>query len=452
MEPFKRVSFLSIMLCTALILAFACNKQTDFGADLLGSDVLPLRFDDTLSLQVINASFDSIPTYLITPESNDNGVLLAGNLKDPLFGKVKSDAYLVFQPDRLITNHEPANYRLDSIVLSLSVDPNLFYGDTLIPMNINIDRIDENMFTDSVIYSTRTLATSQRIGSITGLQFTPRTTTQVIDTSASPPDTTQVPFFISTRLSQSLGQELLEAKVYDSIPKFIDRFKGIKISVENEASLFAINVLGSRTRITLHYHEDTIARTIVMQVNQIGRRFSHFEMDPSQSTAGEYLDSPEKGDEYMTLQGMAGLRPKIIFPNLDQYKGKGIKLVQLEMTIADDISGNPGPNFSEVDQIAASGVNTAGDLSLIDDYVSLLRDNQLVLFGGRPRIDLVNGIKVKRYTINMTQHFLRMVKGDESNEMMLSVAGSFRRANRVILYGPGHQTYPLRLKIAYSDL
>lgn len=452
MKPFRRVHFLSIMLCLALIAAFACNKQTDFGADLLGNDIIPLRFDDTLSLQVINSSFDSIPTYLITAESNDNGVLLAGNMKDPLFGKVKSDAYLVFQPDRLITNHEPANYRLDSIVLSLSVDPNLFYGDTLIPMNINIDRISENMFTDSVIYSNRTLATSERIGSITGLQFTPRTTTQVIDTSASPPDTTLVPFFISTRLSQTFGQELLDARVYDSIPKFTDLFKGIKISVDNEASLFAINVLGSRTRITLHYTEDTIARTIVMQVNQVGRRFSHFEMDPSQSTAGEYLDSPAKGNEYMTLQGMAGLRPKIIFPNLDQYKGKGIKLVQLEMTVAEDITGNPDPIFREVDQMAASGVNTGGSLTLIDDYVSLLRENQLALFGGRLRIDLVNGVKVKRYTINMTQHFLRMIKGDETNEMMLSVLGGFRRPNRVILYGPGHSTYPLRLKIAYSDL
>ncbi len=450
MEPFKRVSFLSIMLCTALILAFACNKQTDFGADLLGSDVLPLRFDDTVSLQVINSSIDSIPTFDIQSAASDN-ILLAGNLQDPLFGKVKSDAYLVFQPDRLLTNFEPANYVFDSLVLSLSVDPNLFYGDTLIPMNINIDRISENMFTDSVIYSTRTLATSERIGSITGLQFTPKTTTQVIDTSTSTPDTTLIPFFIRTRLSDALGLELLNAKVYDSIPKFTNLFKGVKISVENEASLFAINVIGTRTRMVLHYHEDTIARTIIMQVNQVGRRFSHFDMDPSPALAGQYLDSAEKGEEYMTLQGMAGLRPKIIFPNLDQYKGKGIKLAQLEMTIA-DIPGNPGPNFKEVEQMAVSGLNTAGGFTLIEDFVSLGEKNLLNLFGGNPRIDLVNGVKVKRYTINMTQHFIRMLQAEETNEVILSVLGGARRANRVILYGPGHPTYPLRLKIAYSDL
>lgn len=451
MKPFKRVSYLSIMLCLALIVAFACNKQTDFGADLLGNDVIPLRFDDTLSLQVINTSVDSVPTFDIASAATDN-ILMAGNIQDPLFGKVKSDAYLVFQPDRIIEDFDPTKYEFDSLVFSLSVDPNIFYGDTLIPMNINIERISENMLTDSVIYSTRTLATSESIGSISNLQFTPKMTTEVIDSSGGVTDTTQVPFFIRTRLSDALGMELLNAQVYDSIPKFIDRFKGIKISVENESSLFAIDVSGSRTRMVLHYHEDTVARTIIMLVNPVQRRFSHFEMDHTQSTAGQYLNSLEKGDEYMTLQGLAGIRPKIIFPNLDQYKGRGIKLVQLEMTVAADIAGNPHPNFKEVEQMAVSGVNTDGSLTLIEDFTSLFTINQLNLFGGSPRIDLVNGVKVKRYTINMTQHFIRMLKGDETNEIILSVLGGSRRANRIILYGPGHSTYPLRLKIAYSDL
>jgi hypothetical protein len=450
MKPFKGVSYLSIMLCLALIVAFACNKQTDFGADLLGNDVIPLKFDDTLSLQVINTSVDSVPTFDIASASSDN-ILMAGNLQDPLFGKVKSDAYLVFQPDRIIEDFDTTGLVFDSLVFSLSVDPNIFYGDTLIPMNINIERISENMFTDSVIYSTRSLATSGSIGSISNLQFTPKKTTEVIDSSAGVKDTTQVPFFIRTRLSDALGLELFNADVYDSIPKFTDLFKGVKISVENESSLLAIDVSGSRTRMVIHYH-DTIPRTIVLVVNPSTRRFSHFEMDHSQSTAGQYKNSLEKGDEYMTLQGLAGLRPKIIFPNLDKYKGRGIKFVQLEMTVAADISGNPGPNFREVDQMAASGVNTAGTLTLIEDFTSLFTRNQLNLFGGSPRIDLVDGVKVKRYTINMTQHFIRMLKGDETNEVMLSVLGGSRRANRVILYGPGHSTYPLRLKIAYSDL
>lgn len=452
MKPFKRVHFLSIMLCLALIAAFACNKQTDFGADLLGNDVIPLRFDDTMSLQVINSSIDSILIFDLSTAATDN-ILLAGNIQDPLFGKVKSDAYIVFEPDRLITNYDPTNLTYDSLVLSLSIDPNLHYGDTLIPMNINFDRIAEDMFTDSIIYSSRTLPVAERIGSINGLQFTPRTTTitQVIDSSGTVTDSTIIPFFISTKLSDALGQELLESRIFDSIPKFLDKFKGIRISVENEAVLFAINLSGSRTKMVLHYH-DSIPRTIEMVINPASKRFSHFEMDPSQALAGQYLDSTEKGEEYIALQGMAGIRPRIIFPNLDQYKGKGIKLVQLEMTIAENIPGNPGPNFREVEQIAVSAVNTGGSLTLIDDFTSLRDINLLSQFGGSPRTDLVNGVKVKRYTINMTQHFLRMVKGDETNEIMLSVLGGARRPNRVMMYGPGHSTYPLRLKIAYSDL
>ncbi len=130
MKPFKRVSFLSIMLCLALIVAFACNKQTNFGADLLGSDVIPLQFDDTLRLQAINTTVDSVLTYDVTSTVFENNIVLAGNIQDPLFGKVKSDAYLVFQPDRLIADHDITNLHFDSLVLSLSVDQTLFYGVT----------------------------------------------------------------------------------------------------------------------------------------------------------------------------------------------------------------------------------------------------------------------------------------------------------------------------------
>ena len=87
----------------------------------------------------------------------------------------------------------------------------------------------------------------------------------------------------------------------------------------------------------------------------------------------------------------------------------------------------------------------------MNEVLTFATPNLISNLGGRVVEDIIDGMRVRKYTITMTAHILRMLSGLETNRIILAPFGTSKRANRVIVYGPGHSRFPMQLKLIVTD-
>lgn len=441
----------SLLLIAVFSLFLACNKSSDFGSDLLSDDFLQVRFDDTLRLTGRNVLADSVRTFDLLTAATDS-ILILGNMEDPYFGRVKSEIFFNVRPTRTLVGLDRDSLELDSLVLRLGVDAATVYGDTLKPANIRVFRLAEQLPADSSFYSnSNRLAELNPLGTLDDYLFTPRTPIQHIDSSAGKPDTLYSHSYFTVRLADALGQEMLDdPTVFDSLPKLQQLLRGFKVTIDNPSLLAGINLLSARTRLALHYKYNGQARILDMYVTADIRRFSRFEQDPAGAPLADFLDNPEAADSLLFLQGLAGSRVRLIVPDLAPYADKGIKLAQLELTVA-QLPDNANTRYPVPAQLLVSEVREDGTISLLQEINVLLPAGRMAQFGGTPRTVYADGTHLTTYRVSLTEHVIRMLNDKATPEIVVSILSTARRANRVVLCGPGHPQYPVRLKLAYTE-
>jgi len=440
------------------LLLLNCNDPASIDTGLVDQDRLEILNLDITDLTAITSKEDSVITY--TP-----GGLQArypcGQFEDPIFGN--TDAQLYFQARFPLTisivDFEDAVY--DSLVLTMaydSVDP--VYGDSTETMNFEVYRVTEDMSNAESYYSNKSFATETNpVGNFT---LKPDFHIDDIPVQFYFTDSTLVDTIVPSvrvKLDDALGMELfgLDSISYTSNTEFLSILNGFNIRAtgptNNIASFLFANLTSpervnySSGRLTLYYTKDGAGREQNWNVDPTNStKVISYVHDYSGSEIEDFIDDPALGDSLIFLQGFSGVNTKVIINDLSELQNVIINRAELEIfgTILDEDKGfYPLPN-----QVIAA--------EIVDDELSLIRDfsfstsiGNVSLSGGEIE-DFEDN--VFKYKLNLSTHFQEIVDGEASNELFLRLFPKPSNVRRMVVFGPGHSTYPMKLVITYTQL
>ena len=179
-----------------------------------------------------------------------------------------------------------------------------------------------------------------------------------------------------------------------------------------------------------------------------------FEHDYSGSIVEPFIDDDNfTGDSLVFIQGMSGLNAKLSIPYARNLQNVIVNQAQLEFTIA-TILPDDQPIFHEdpLEQLLISRKNSDGDLAIIADLeAALIQSNLTGIFGGNLTSTNKNNVVLWTYTMNISEHLQNIIDGVEaSDEIFISALSKAQNAQRSIIFGPEHSTYPIKINVAFT--
>jgi len=431
-----------------LIMGTACNDPVSIDTGLLQEDQLDLEYREDITLTATSIREDSVLTY---SAGGDLARFPCGNFEDPFLGKTTAE---IFAQLRLPTPVDFQNVSYDSIVLSLAYD-DVFpsYGDISQQHELEIYRLTENM-DSSIYYSSRGFETeAMPVGTYA---FTPAPTDSV-ELGVYLPDTIitmNTPPHIRISLDDMLGEELidLDSVSYSSNADFVEAFKGINVRpTSDNDGLVAFNLASQYSRLTLYY-TSTIG-TGVAEYNyfftDLSTKTATYSHDYTGSVAESFIDNTTSGDSLVFAQGMSGLNAKVSLPNLSELDNTLINKAELEFYAA-DIIANDTMLYPPTAQFIVAEENEDGTVVLIEDVNNAIFRANLSSFGGGLTDDSASGMQ--KYTVNITTHLQGMIDGTAKDFILIRAFPKESTMSRSIIYGPGHSTFPMKLKVTYTNL
>lgn len=451
----KRYSALLFGAFILVVICFpACTNSTAIGADLLESDRRDIIFSDDFVMQTSTELGDSVLTFnpSITSQLAD---YLVGQYQDPIFGKVRSSVYA-----QVSVNAENPSFlgnTLDSVVLVLPYRTEEEYGNIATEYAIDIlkiedmARFDENPYLE-FLWSNATIETGMTpIGSKT---FIPNTMDDIVilapkqDSLGFNFDTLspqlRIPLnadFAAELFNADTGDATDPAAPFFSDSKFTEFLNGLYINPtsENEGLLDLGIRSNSDAGIFVYYHTATTNNSYQFPFAAGDVKFSKYEHDYTGSNVETFIEDETIGDSLFFLQGLSGVNGTIKFPNLENLRTDiAISKAELIFTVAEL------PEDLDVYDVPSQIILTDGDGNLIIEPSVLA----LSIFGG--------GLteytdSPSTYAMDITAHFQDVVKGNATDEMRVSVLGREKSPNRVVFYGGGHSTYPVQLRVYYTQ-
>lgn len=430
-----RLIFRSLCFLTLLIIAQSCEKE--FSS--LGLEVTPPQDQlfvesDTVTVFAYSVLEDSLKTSY-------TALNLLGSQQDPVFGRSDASIYTQIHLSSVDVDFGD-NPRADSLILYLKY--NGYYGDTNTPLTLRIYEIAEDLYPDSVYYSTTRAAVHP--AELGHLSFYPHPTDSVVIDGNKVSATLRIPINIA---GSALAEKLLNAseEVLADNDEFVKYFKGLYLKVDPvpyHGAILYFSLTANLTGLRLYYQneeEDSLSYTYV--VSDGCQRFNHFDhegylfADPQLRKQVIYKDTL-LGKQINYLHGMSGIKMRIWFPTLKDW-GKthrvGINEAQLIL-----------PNLDESDEWTPPAklalLQTADDntLSTLDD-----ESDGSTYFGGSYNTE------TREYRFRLNHYVQDLInQKDMGDGLTMIVSGSAVRANRLILSGPQSAVRPMKLRIVYS--
>ncbi|NUY79358.1 DUF4270 family protein [Flavobacterium sp. MAH-1] len=419
-------------------LAVSCG-ETDVWLDsdnLTGSNLRLIEID-SFQIDMSTYKFDSIV--------NDSGNrLLVGRYEDPVFGKVRADAFMEVVP---ATYYIPEGAVFDSIVLNLSYD-GYFYNDTLATQRVKVRRLTETITLSNGVddyYNTVDFdASDDLLGEKT---FRPRISKDSL----------------TIRLSDALGQDLLDGIRSDEIVSsetLRDRFKGIKISPADDDNAAIMGYSATKSYIRLYYSDDDDSSDDesdyldfklngVDEVKKYANRITSDRADTvfSSLVSQETELGSQATNDLTYLQGGIGITTKIMFPTIRSIKeindnnGKIFK-ANLKLRI--------NPNYYN-DKLYSTDSLYVAMVDRNNDILGLLTDaagNDVMAY-----IDKVNPEYNEVYVVAPVEQFLEKILDDPEflhYGLVLMPKGYNSAVSRLIINGQAHNNYESKLELTYA--
>lgn len=451
----KKISAIRYVFVAALLTQlWFCTDPTNVGADLLGGDQVGVGFTDTLTLQSAPVVGDTVTTYSPTALLSN---YLFGDFKDPVMGRSYASIYTEARLLRTISgNYEDvdfANASLDSVVLVLTYDTAGYYGDETDIYGIEVLELDENMDGDEYYTSDDEFATKPV--SLGSKDFIPNadTVSVIYYDGTTSPDTLNVFPHLRVPLSAAFGNRLLDldTSYYKNDSTFISAIKGLHIKPTRETGgMLSFNVLSSLSGIYLYYTVGGLRYQYQFPFNNYGVTTSYYKQEYAGSQAEPYINDALLGDNLTFIQAMKGVYTRVTIPNAEALSGKIINKAELTVTVA-GLSGDNSTLYPAPDQLLLYRRNEKGKLVEIDDVVIGVANGSLnTIFGGK--IEKGTNGQPSKYTVNLSTYFQGVVDGESPKEIYLLSRYSARRAERTPICGAKHPTYPMKLRITYTNL
>lgn len=462
---FSTMRFSHFTLLSLFCLCFLmqdCNDPALLGGDLLKEDEINLKFVDTFKLEAQTVldtnSVTRDITLGITPYN-----MPVGNFDDPVFGSTDARIYTQFARYTSQDGIPPSftGATLDSTMLYLALDTvDAGYGSSSNLSNMEAYEMSESI-DPSLRYKAGQYSFQNKpnaIGKLDNLIINPTLRPRIV----TPTDTVTFEPNIAFKLSDTYGNYLLhlDSLVYNSDSIFRANVFGLMFKQSNLNSLiFPYNLSSQFSKLQLLYTTSAGVHTEHTFPFYIGiPTWTH----DYPVTIRDALNSEAKGKELIYLQSLGGLKAKVRFPNLTLPPGAIINKAELEFTVITLPNDIPA-TYTLPTQLAlfkkdtsSTSISAGLDIPTSDQGGSSFTDFSLL--GGTPVDKVVNGATVKVYTLNISNHIQKIIAGKEAPEVYLAIAPNTidftlpvnKNLSRVVLGGPKHPMYPMKLKISFT--
>lgn len=398
------------IISLSLIIGLIVVSCTD--PSIIGLEVQPTSDNIIIS----SANFEGFSSATESEDSlrtDESLNLVLGAISDPVFGYNQGTFYtqILLSENNNILGGNPT---VDSIILSYTYSG--YYGALEEYTNLEVNRINEDIFKDSIYYSN---SYEYIVGSAYWVD-----TFSLSNDSETP--------FLKIKLNNDFGQQILD--LGDDILKdneaFLQEFKGICVLASATNTILYLNPDGSNSFMKIYYHNDESDSDTLSLDFELGgdaARINWF--NPKDEIA--IINDESK----IHLQSMAGYKSKISITNKDSIKslleGNAINKV----TMSFDVETGSQNEYAAHDKLVLVRVDEEGNNIFLTDLIVEGETH----FGGMLEND--------KYEFNITRYFYQLLNNTSyTNDLYLLPAGAVVNANRTIL------NKDIELKIYYSEL
>ena len=262
-KRFKTI-FLSGLIFLFIVATNSCNDPSNIGSGLLDEDLLEVEFTDTFT--VVANTVNGLDSILTFDQFTTTLDLFAGQIDDPFFGTVTHDAYFLPGLGATVPSFFDEDNQqfvtVDSVVMFVSIDSALYYGDTSAFHNVDVFLLEDEVDFDGEYYTNMDFPTQMTpVGQ--DLQF--QVSFDPFDASFDG-DTIVAEPLIRLKLDNSLGEML----VMDTLAVQTDTtlrqiMPGFKIVNRPDVTGVLPMNLGTRTLVDIQnklivYYTDTVPK------------------------------------------------------------------------------------------------------------------------------------------------------------------------------------------------
>jgi len=451
-----------------LLVTTSCNEPSVIGGEVIDPDRPDVESTDTLTIIATSVRGDSVQTF---DDLQLLSTYLCGNLGDPILGNsqaiINTQIRLSGTPDTSVFLGIPTGEsELDSAVFVLAFDTLSYYGNDSSLQDISVFMLDEDMDNNETYFSDRDFAATELLGSV---QINPRFPDRNLPITITNNGVLDTIFPAQLRVSIPKNHPLFEDYLwnensliyYQNDTSLLDVFKGVKIQADTTMPtdlMMAFNLRSPLSGMYLYYRSgigtsevDTVRYRF--QINENAAQMVHFRNNTTGSFVSDFINNEGNGDSLLFMQGMAGLDSRISIPYAENLDNAIINQAQLVVTVATKLMDDEDVFHDDpIQQLLIVAKSADGELEFISDVdASILAQNIPGVFGGDVKSVTKNGVSIRQYKMNITDHFQDMVDGiTPSNDIFITAVPKGQSANRSIIFGPGHSTYPVKLNITYT--
>ena len=495
------MKFIKLDLLTLLIGLFLLSSCKD--ANTIGFELDPsLAIKGTLnsSVTVKSVTVKDDVTSSLGQGRHPLGYINA----DPIFGNTEANlAFSVSLPSNGYSFG--SNPIIDSAILVLPysriIDPvtgtivNEFYGDTATSVySFKVHQLKDDLGVQTNFQTDREFAVETPVlGSFTG-KIMPNTPVRITDIVVGKPDTMR---YIVPELRIKIDNSFIQSRILalDSATRsknsrFFSSFKGLRISVDKATSsgkggIMLIDFAGTNANLQLYYKKDItnsvskdtvgISFPITVTAGQTsgnGPVAANIKHDYTGTPVQAQLDAPNPATPYSVtyLQGLAGLRNKISFPDLTAFvntvkEGNAasrivVNRAELVVNVANGTDALP---YAPAKKLMLYRNDIAGNRLNLVDYTTSTNSNNPKYVGPDRAINGFYDATNKRYVFVLTSYLQNLIDGDtEDYGTFLSVSGfdaatltpTTVTAGRSVINttSPGTGNNPIKLNIYYTKV
>ena len=418
----SRISFLAMAIAIIIAIIPSCKDDNSaIGTALMpSSDIMEFRCDTM-----------GIETYTIRDthaETQNRTINPIGTITDPIFGQTTASCAFQVQlsNSNAQLNKEIDTTNLNGVKLTLQLKYAKKYGSAESSMKININRLLTDIYYDSIYYEDQTFTSSQyELLSSTDLVFDADST-------------------IKIEMPESLIKNILSGNSEQttwSNNDFVNFFKGMFINTEltsGDGCMYALDLINPKSKMVITYN-DTCSFDFV--INEYCARINMYTHDytNADSELKAAIDNPETPSDYCYIQGLAGLKTKIKFPELTSLFDSTniiINRAQLKITLKEGttLSTLPSPVAMSMTKILDNG-----QFDFLEDYKS----NSKYFGGSFDETD-------NSYTFNIPLHLQNLLNGESDNGIYMVANDNRIVPYRAQLYGGSHATNKIKIIVYYS--
>lgn len=417
---------LLIVFALTAILAFA-NTACKDDDSAIGTGIMPnsdmMEFKcDTLSIQ----TFAVRDTHVETQNRTVNPI---GIINDEIFGQTTASCAFQVLPssNNVQFSQEIDTADLSNVKLTLQLKYDEIHGSAeSSSLKLNVNRLLTDISYDSTYYDETHFDASQ---------YELLESTDITASSDS---------LIKVEMPHSLVESIVRKNVEQtswSNEDFVKFFKGIYLTTElnsGDGCLYALNLISSKSKMVLTYKDTCTFDFIIGEYAAKINLYSH-DYTNADSELKEAIDNPDQPSKYCYIQGLAGLKTKIKFPeltNLFDSTNIIINKAQLKVTIKEGSQSEklPSPKAMSMTKILSSGL-----FDFLEDYKSNSK-----YFGGEFD-DSDNS-----YTFNIPLHLQSLQLGEPDNGIYMVANDNRIVPYRAMLYGGDHEDYSVKILVYYS--